>query len=116
MLYIKYYNLLKRLQQGSPTWCPRAPGRPQGSSRLSAGMGVAPGDNSRQISSMFCRFVLWEVWSQTKYSSSLNVKIFGPPKQFGLAMLPPAGCSKNNISVNNVLTLRNILTVNAKII
>jgi len=29
VLYLKYYNLLKRLQQGSPTWCPRAPGRPR---------------------------------------------------------------------------------------
>jgi len=26
------------LHQGSPTWCPRAPGRPQGPSRSPAGL------------------------------------------------------------------------------
>jgi len=26
------------LKQGSPTWCPRAPGRPQGPSRSPAGL------------------------------------------------------------------------------
>jgi len=38
------------------------------------------------------------------------------PQKFRLAMLPPAAWSKNNIGVNIVLTLRNILIVNTKII
>jgi len=42
-LYLKYYNLLKRLQQGSPTRYSRAPGRPQGPNRSPAGIGVARG-------------------------------------------------------------------------
>jgi len=34
-------------------WCPQAPGRPQGPSRLSAGTGVAT-RHGHQISSIFC--------------------------------------------------------------
>jgi len=89
VLYLKYYNLLKRLQQWSPTWCKRAPGGPQGPSRSPVGIGVARGSHSRQISSIFCRFVLWFCpkqntaarWSQNIWS----------PTNFGLAMLPSAG-------------------------
>jgi len=44
---------------GSPTWCPRAPGRPQGPSRPPESIGVARGGgHSGQISCIFCRFVL----------------------------------------------------------
>jgi len=75
--------------QGSPMWCPQAPGRPQGPSRLSAGIGVAK-RHGHQISSI-CRFALWEVLSETKYCCSLKVKIFGPKKIFRLGMLLPAG-------------------------
>jgi len=35
--------LLKHLQQGSPTWYPRAPGHSQGPSRSPAGVGAARG-------------------------------------------------------------------------
>ena len=59
--------------------------------RLPAGIGVARGFHLHQIPSIFCHVVLSEVLSQTKYCSSLKVKIFGPPKNFALAMLPPAG-------------------------
>jgi len=40
-----------------------------------------------QISSISCRFVLWDAVSRTKYCCSLEVKIFGPSQNFGLATL-----------------------------
>ena len=40
---------------------------------------------SPQISSIPCHFVLREVVYQTKYCSSLKVKIFGTSKNFDLA-------------------------------
>jgi len=36
-------HFVDKVQQGSPTWCPRAPGRLQGPSRSPAGTGVARG-------------------------------------------------------------------------
>jgi len=65
--------------QGSPMWCLRAPGHLQGPSRLSVGIGIAK-RNGHQISSISCRFALWEVLSQTKYCCSLKFKIFGSKK------------------------------------
>jgi len=58
-------------------------------------------------------FALRGVSSQTKYCCSLNVKVL--PPNFGLAALLPAPCSKNNISVISVFTLRNILIVYTEI-
>ena len=103
-------------KSGSPMWCPWAPGRPQGPSRLSAGTGLAKW-HGPQNSRISCRFALWEVLSQTKYCCSLKVKIFGSKKIFsGWLRYCPRACSKNNISMISVFTLRNILIVNTKII
>ena len=60
--------------------------------------------------------MLCEALSQTKYCRSPEVKIFGPPKISGWLRYRPRACSKKNISVISVLTLRNILIVNTKII
>jgi len=43
--------------QGSPMWCPQAPGRLQGPSRLSVGIGIAK-RHGHQISSISRLFVL----------------------------------------------------------
>jgi len=93
-------------------WCPWAPGRPQGSTRLFASIGVAE-RHGHQIFSIPC-FSLWE--SQTKYCCSQKVKIFGSKKISGWLHYCTRACSKNNISMISVFTLRNILIVNAKII
>jgi len=104
--------------QGSPMWCPRAPGCLQGPSSSSAGIGVARGTkwHGTQISSISCCFVLWGVLSQTKYCCSLKVKIFGPKKISGWLPSCSRACSKNYISMISVFPIRNIFIVNTKII
>ena len=87
--HTKSYVEKNAKNQGSPMWCPRAPGRPQGPSRLSAGIGVAI-RHGHQISRISC-FALREVLSGTKYCYSLKVKIFGSKKIFRLATLLPVG-------------------------
>jgi len=104
------------LDQGSPRCCPRAPGRPQGPSRSPTGTGVAKGVMAFQISSISCRFVLWEVSSLTKYCCSLKGKISGPKKFWAGYATARGPVLKNNISRISVFTLRNILIVNTKII
>jgi len=94
-------------------WCPWAPGRPQGPTRLSAGIGAAK-RHGHQISSIPCRCALWEVLSQTilLLAESQNI---GSKKVSGWLHYCPRACSKNNISMISVFTLRNILIVNTKI-
>jgi len=53
--------------QGSPMWCPWAPGRLQGPSRLSTGVAKRHG---HQISSISC-FALWEMLFEKKTGFSL---------------------------------------------
>jgi len=104
-------------EQGSPTWCLRAPGRSQGPSRSPPGIGVtrvAKGGINPQISRISCRFVLWEALSQQNTVARLKSKYL-VLRNFGLATLPPADCSKNNTSVISVLILRNILIFNTKL-
>ena len=101
--------------QGSPMWCPSAPGHPQKPTRFSAGIGVAK-RHSHQISSIHCRFALWEVLPQTKYCCSLKVTIFVSKKISGWLHYCPWACCKNDISMISVFTLQNMLIVNTTII
>ena len=64
-----------------------------------------------QISSIPCRFLLWEALPLTKYCCSLKVKTFPPKISAGWPRHCARSCSKNNIIVISVFSLGNILIV-----
>jgi len=103
--------------QGSPTWCSRAPGRPQGPTRSPAGICVARGGAIHPNFLAFLLFLCFERccpkqdpasrW-RSQYLVSLKISCW--------LSYRPRACSKNSISVIGVLTLPNISIVNNKII
>ena len=68
-------------------WCP---GRLQGPSRLSAGIGVAKWHSPKFLAFLVVLH-LERCYPKKKYCCLLKVKIFGPEKIFRLATLLPAG-------------------------
>jgi len=87
---LKYFNTINLLQKefrfehGAPNLLLDSSREPSNPLR---GYALGPRGTTSQISSIPCRFTLWEAAYQTKYCCSLEVKVFGPSQYFGLATL-----------------------------
>ena len=111
--HTKSYVEKKTLKIGDHHWGAHGHQVAQGPSRLSRGIGVAK-RHGHQISSISCRFALWEVLSQKNTVVRWKSKYLAQKKFSAWLHYCPRACSKNNISMISVFTLRNILIVNTK--